>query len=555
MSMDARKWWKEGVVYQVYPRSFKDSNGDGIGDLNGVLEKLDYLKELGIDIIWLCPIFKSPNDDNGYDVSDYRDIMDEFGTMDDFDRLLAATHDRGMKMILDLVANHSSDEHQWFQESRKSKDNPYRDYYYWRKGDNGQPPSNWPSFFGGSTWEYDPATDEYYLHLFSKKQPDLNWENPKLRQEVHDIVRFWFEKGVDGFRMDVITAISKDLSFQDVPKDRFYEIIDNHYTNGPRIHEFLRELNSEVLSKYDIMTVGEGPGINLGNCLDYVGQDRNELDMIFHFDHMYIDHGPGGKYDPKPYDLVEFKKIFTQWDERLRKGGWGSIFLGNHDFSRIVSRFGNDKEYHAESAKLLATLLMTMRGTPYIYQGEEIGMTNVAFDSIEHYNDIEAKNAYHEAIKNGLDLDKFMKGVHEQGRDNSRTPFHWSHDSYAGFSSAKPWIGVNPNFKEINVDQQNNQSDSILNFYRSMVSFRKAHLTMVYGSYECLFPEHDQLYVYTRADADHQYLVLLNFSETILEYPGELSPSAQLVVNNYISPNESKVLRPWEAKVFECFDK
>ena len=372
-------WWKESVVYQIYPRSFKDANNDGIGDLKGIVQKIDYIRNLGVDVIWLCPIYKSPNDDNGYDISDYTDIMAEFGTMDDFDELLKAAHDRGLKIIMDLVVNHTSDEHPWFLASRKSKDNPYRDYYYWRKGSNGSAPNNWQSFFKGSAWEPDKNSEEYYLHLFSKKQPDLNWENPAVRQEVHNLMKFWLDKGIDGFRMDVIPLISKNIHFPDTDYKKFYDVIEHVYANGPRVHEFLREMHEKVLSKYDIMTVGEGPGVTPDNANLYVGCNRKELNMIFHFGHLYLGSGKNGKYDVAPWNLQEFKNIFNIWDKALAGDGWNSIFLGNHDFSRIVSRFGNDVQYRKESAKLLAMLLLSMRGTVFLYQGDEIGMTNVAF--------------------------------------------------------------------------------------------------------------------------------------------------------------------------------
>lgn len=388
-----RIWWKESVICQVYPRSFNDSNGDGIGDLRGIIEKLDYLKELGIDIIWLNPIYKSPNDDNGYDISDYTNIMDEFGTMADFDELLKGIHARGMRLVMDLVVNHSSDEHHWFQESRKSKDNPYRDYYFWRP----EPMNNWQSFFGGNVWEKDDLTGEYYLHLFSKKQPDLNWENPQVRQEVYHLMRFWLDKGIDGFRMDVIPFISKRTEFLDTNLPDFGNIIEDVYANGPKVHDYLQEMYREALAPYDIMTVGEGSGIppHLANL--YVGSDRNELSMIFHFGHMGIDHSARGRFDSKTWQLSDFKRIFNEWNEAVGEVGWINTFLDNHDFPRMVSRFANDQEYRVESAKLLATLLFTMRGTPCIYYGSEIGMTNITLDSWEDVQDIEAKNAYRAA--------------------------------------------------------------------------------------------------------------------------------------------------------------
>jgi oligo-1,6-glucosidase len=545
-----KTWWKEGIVYQIYPRSFYDSNGDGIGDLTGIIKKLDYIKSLGVDIIWLCPVYESPNDDNGYDISNYCQIMTEFGTMEHFDDLLLGIHRRKMKLIMDLVPNHSSDEHKWFKESRKSKHNPYRDYYFWRKGKNGQPPNNWPSFFGGSAWAYDDQTNEYYLHLFSKKQPDLNWENPELRKEIYKIIDFWFKKGIDGFRMDVITVISKDLAFPDIQTNNFIDIVDNQYANGPRVHEFLREMNQKVLKNYDVMTVGEGPGIKLTNCLDYVAADRNELNMIFHFDHMHIDHGPGGKYDPVSWDLPSFKRIFSLWDERLQEKGWGSIFLGNHDYPRIVSRFGNDQQYREESAKLLATMLLSLRGTSFIYQGDEIGMTNVSFPTIDDYRDLEGINAWNEALAKGDDMDGFLEIIHRQGRDNARTPIHWDDTPNGGFTKEEPWIKVNPNYRKINIKAQESNLRSVLNYYRAMIEFRKGNPTLVYGDYACLYPEHTKIYAYERWDEYSAYLVLLNFSDDDVRFESPISDSYKLKMNNYTSRNEKRDLRPWEAKVF-----
>ena len=422
-----KKWWKEGVVYQIYPRSYKDTTGNGLGDLEGIIQSLDYIQSLGVTMLWLCPIYESPNDDNGYDISDYRKISDDFGGNASFDRLLAAMHERGLKLIMDLVVNHSSDEHFWFEEAKQSKDNPYHDYYIWRGNDPTQQPNNWQSVFNGSVWKWNEATEEYFLHLFTQKQPDLNWENPKVRKEVYDIVDFWLSKGVDGFRMDVISLISKRLTFEDVPNDMsFIDVMEKVYANGPRVHEFLKEMNQEVLSKYDIVTVGEGPGVNLEHGPKYVSTKEKELNMVFHFDHLTIDFGPEGKYDPVPLDFIRFKTIFRQWDEALKNDGWNSIFLGNHDFSRIVSRFGNDGVYREQSAKLLATLLMTLRGTPYVYQGDEIGMTNVKHNSIDFYDDVETRNAWKAAEAEGKDMEQFLKAVYWQSRDNARTPMQWN---------------------------------------------------------------------------------------------------------------------------------
>ncbi len=550
-----KTWWKEAVVYQIYPRSFNDSNGDGIGDIQGVIQKLDYIKSLGVDIIWLCPVYKSPNDDNGYDISDYYDIMDEFGSMADFDQLLDGIHQRGMKLLMDLVVNHTSDEHHWFEESKKSKNNPKRDYFIWKSGKNGEPPNNWKSIFGGSAWEYDEQTGEYYLHLFTRKQPDLNWENEKVRNEVHDLMRFWLDKGVDGFRMDVISVISK-RNYEDSPYADMNSTINNVYANGPKIHEYLKELNEKVLSKYDVMTVGEGPGINLDNALNYVGESAKELNMIFHFGHMFLDQGVGGRFDPVSIDFIEFKKIFQQWDDRLKGEGWGSIFLGNHDFQRIVSRFGNDGQYRVESAKLLAMMLMTMRGTPYIYQGEEIGMTNVAFDSIEDYDDVETFNAYDEWLAQGKDSEEFLKIVHTMGRDNARTPMQWDSSENAGFTAGNPWLKLNPNYTAINVDQAEKDSNSILHFYRKMVQFRKDHPSLVYADFEIIQPYHEQVFAYWRWQDGESYLILLNFSEEEVEFQvgGQFDTSEmEVLIGNYWDELQRSgsefILRAWEGLV------
>lgn len=518
-----RTWWKESVVYQIYPRSFKDTSGNGIGDIAGIIEKLDYIKSLGVDIIWLCPVYESPNDDNGYDISDYRKISEEFGGDKVFDILLEKMHQKGLKLVMDLVFNHSSDEHYWFKESRKSKDNPYRDYYHWRPSKNGNPPNNWISIFSGSVWEHDAHTDEYYLHFFTKKQPDLNWENPKVRQEIYNIIEFWSDKGVDGFRMDVISMISKRTSFPDAELASFGDIIKTFYANGPKIHDYLHEMNQAVLSKYDIMTVGEGPGINLDNAHLYVGEERDELDMIFHFDHMFMDNGPGGKYDPIETNLVQFKAVFNSWDERLKNNGWGSIFLGNHDFSRMVSRFGNDTVYREASAKLLATLLLTLRGTVYIYQGDEIGMINVAYPSIDDHNDVETLNAWKDAEARGKNMDDFFKIVHLQSRDNARSPMQWDNTKHSGFTGSEPWLKVNPNYRSINVAGQENNPNSILNYYRDMVAFRKANPTLVYGDYECFDADHQTIYAYKRWDDNQELLILLNFSDDSNEWDSTLN--------------------------------
>ena len=546
-----RRWWKEGVVYQIYPRSFKDSSGNGIGDIYGIIEKLDYIKSLGVNMIWICPIYSSPNDDNGYDISDYRKISEEFGGNKAFDILLNEMHKRDLRLIMDLVANHSSDEHKWFEESKKGEDNPYHDYYFWKKGKSNKPPNNWISVFSGSVWEWDSNLKKYYLHSFTKKQPDLNWENPKVREEIYDILNFWFLKGVDGFRMDVISFISKRLDFPPAkPEATLSEMMENIYANGPRIHEYLKEMNEKVLSKYDIVTVGEGPGVNLNTGLKYVEENEKELDMVFHFDHLQIDFGPEGKFDPQPIDFIKFKKVFSDWDSLLRNKGWNSIFLGNHDFSRIVSRFGNDKKYRNESAKLLATLLMTLRGTPYVYQGDEIGMTNVKYPSIEHYDDIETRNAWKEAEEENKDMDVFLKAIHIQSRDNARTPLQWDASKFAGFSTTKPWIDVNENYNKINVELQQDNSDSILNYYREIIRIRKNNSTLIYGDFLDLEPSNKKLYIYKRWDQQKTYFIVLNFSDDKVQWDINNFESMRLVISNHKKSVYDKLLDAWEARVY-----
>ena len=540
-----QNWWKESVVYQIYPRSFKDSTGDGIGDLGGIIEKLNYLKELGIDVVWLSPIFQSPNDDNGYDVSDYCAIMEEFGTMEDFDRLLQGMHDRGLKMMLDLVPNHSSDEHLWFKESRKSKDNPYRDYYIWRD----QPASNWTSFFSGSAWEYDAVAEAYYLHLFSKKQPDLNWENPKVRQEIYDVMHFWFKKGVDGFRMDVLPFISKRLDFPDIDQNDFINAIIEVYANGPRLHEFLQEMNSEVMSRYDVMTMGECIGVKPHQALDYVSEDRNELNTLYHFDIVNINYGPGGKYDPIPWKLSKLKQIFHDWDTAVGDKGWINITLDNHDFPRMVSRFGNDEKYRVESAKMLSTLLLTMRGGPCIYQGSEIGMTNVAFGTLEEYDDVEVVNLYHEWKEAGRDTTPLLKAVQQQGRDNARTPMQWSAGLHAGFTTGSPWLTINSNYTEINVEDALADEQSILQYYKNMLAYRKANKTLIHGRLDILLPESEELFVYRRYDDEYDFLIMLNFTSNEVDIDKIDLSGYQLELSNVV--NADHKLTSWGAMVYK----
>lgn len=543
---NSQKWWKEAIVYQIYPRSFKDSNGDGVGDLRGIISKLDYIKNLGVDAIWLNPIFKSPNDDGGYDISDYYSIQPEFGTLNDFDELLAGMHERGLKLIMDLVLNHSSDEHPWFVESRKSKINAHRDYYFWKKGKNGGPPNNWPSFFGGSAWQLDEATGEYYLHLFSKKQPDLNWENEALRSEVYKLMKFWLDKGVDGLRLDVISAISKRTDFPDTDTTDFNETIRKYYSNGPRLKEFISEAKHKVLRQYpDVMTVGEGPGITPHNAMDYLN-NGNGLNMIFHFGHMFMDQGPGGRFDPIPWSMKDFRQVFKTWDDAFARNGWGSIFLGNHDFARMVSRWGDDNEHWEKSSKLLLTLLLSMRGTAFVFQGDEIGMTNTKLNSIGDSKDIETQNGWCEAQKKGMSESEFIKIANYAGRDNARTPMQWNAGREAGFTDGSPWMPVNPNKNQINVEQQETQTDSILNYFRAMASLRKAHPALTYGSYQPIEVGNEKIFSYFRESEKEKYQIVLNFSDESSIFPFE--QVGEKLMGNYNDKSEG--LRPWEAIVF-----
>ncbi|MGD6967727.1 glycoside hydrolase family 13 protein [Rossellomorea vietnamensis] len=554
-----KQWWKESVVYQIYPPSFMDSNGDGIGDIPGIISKLDYLKELGVDVIWLSPVYKSPNDDNGYDISDYQDIMDEFGTMDDWDQLLKEMHNRGMKLIMDLVVNHSSDEHKWFVESRKSKHNPYRDYYIWRKPKDGKEPNNWGSNFGGSAWEYDEETGEYFLHLFSKKQPDLNWENPELREDIYSMMKWWLDKGIDGFRMDVVNFISKveGLPDDEVKPGKKYASGRKYYRNGPKIHDYFKEMHKEVLSNYDVMTVGEMPGVNPEQARLYTGRDRDELNMVFQFSHMSLDNGKNGKWDLKPLYLPDLKENLTHWQTALEEDGWNSLYFNNHDQPRVVSRFGDDGKYHRESAKMLATVLHMMKGTPYVYQGEEIGMTNVRFSSIEEYEDIETLNFYNEQMETGEPVEKTMESIYVKGRDNARTPMQWNSSRNAGFTDSEPWLAVNPNYTEINTEVQVNNEDSIFNYYKKLIELRKQHDIIVYGKYELILGDHEKLYAYTRTLGDEKLLALCNsYGEDLeIELPEEVvSENASTLITNYkdgAKLAKTMKLQPYEAIVFQ----
>jgi oligo-1,6-glucosidase len=559
-----KKWWKECVVYQIYPRSFLDSNGDGVGDLRGILQKLDYLQALGIDVVWLSPVYRSPNDDNGYDISDYQQIMAEFGTMADFDLLLEQMHRRGIRLVMDLVVNHTSDEHPWFVESRKSKDNPYRDFYIWRPGVAGHEPNNWGSSFGGSAWQYDPATDEYYLHLFSKKQPDLNWENPRLRREIYAMMHWWLKKGVDGFRMDVINMISKAPGLPDAaaaPGER-YQFAAEHVMNGPRLLEYLAEMKEEVLRHYDILTVGETPLVTTRHAAALTNEDSGFLNMVFQFEHMALDSTSdslGGRDSLAPWKLADLKAVMSRWEKDLEGRGWNSNYLNNHDQPRQVSHFGDDGKYRVESAKLLGTFVHLLQGTPFIYQGEEIGMTNVAFDSIADYNDIETVNMYHELVdEKGKDPQAILKVIHAKSRDNARTPMQWSAGPQAGFTSGKPWLKVNPNYPAINVEQALADPDSIFHYYQKLIRLRKTTPAVVYGAYDLILPEHPQIYAFTRTLGDERLLVALNFSPdpAVFDLPAHLAsaPAALLIANYPVDPAEGLpprfTLRPYEARVY-----
>ncbi|MBM6668132.1 alpha-glucosidase [Lacrimispora saccharolytica] len=550
-----KAWWKEAVVYQIYPRSFMDSNGDGIGDINGITSRLDYLKELGVDVLWLSPVYQSPNDDNGYDISDYQAIMEEFGTMEDFDRMLEGIHARGMKLVMDLVVNHTSDEHPWFVESRKSKDNPYRDYYIWREGKDGKEPNNWGSCFSGSAWEYDKTTDMYYLHLFSKKQPDLNWDNPKVRDEVFQMMNWWCEKGIDGFRMDVISLISKKPGLPDGYQAPGALYGDSGCANGPHVHEYLQEMNQKVLSHYDLMTVGECAGVTIEEAKKYANADGRELSMVFQFEHVEA-NGPMGKWTDERVQLKDFKTTMSKWQTELEGKAWNSLFLGNHDQARSVSRFGNDApEYRAVSAKMLVTCLHMMQGTPYVYQGEELGMTNCPFPTLEDLRDIESINAFHELTEAGkVNPEDMMRYIRLRGRDNARTPMQWDDGANAGFTTGTPWIMVNPNYTEINAKTEMEDPDSVFRYYQKIIGLRKKEKVMVYGTYQLLDPDNEKLYVYTRTLDNEKLLVICNFTEEEETYsvPEEFSKGEVLISSYHREKAEKEImLKPYEALVLK----
>ena len=555
MNNEKHAWWKEAVIYQIYPRSFQDSNGDGIGDLNGVTMRLDYLKKLGIDVIWLSPVYKSPNDDNGYDISDYRDIMTEFGTMEDFDRMLAAAHERGIKIVMDLVVNHTSDEHKWFIESRKSKDNPYRDYYIWKDPKDGHEPTNWGSNFSGSAWKFDETTGQYYLHLFSEKQPDLNWENPKVRDAVYDMMTWWCDKGIDGFRMDVISMISKVQSYPDGELfDGVYGNANPYVCNGPRVHEFLQEMNRRVLSRYDIMTVGEAAGVTVEEAKRYANNEGTELGMVFHFEHTDGSSNSEsviGKWTVNPPRLTYVRGILNKWQTELEGKAWGSLYWDNHDQPRAVSRFGNDsKEWREVSAKMLATVLHMQKGTPYVYQGEEFGMTNMHFESIDDCRDIEEINAYQQYVTDHklVDAETMLRCFDTIARDNARTPVQWDASANAGFTTGTPWIKVNPNYTEINAEAALADPNSVFYYYQKLIRLRHTTPIIVYGTFRPLLPDSEVLYAYEREMDGKVLTVAANWTDREQECTLFDDLAGEELISNYDS-HRTGILQPYEARV------
>lgn len=548
----SKQWWKEIVAYQVYPRSFYDSNGDGIGDLPGLIEKLDYLKELGIDLIWVCPIFDSPNDDNGYDIRDYKAILDEFGTMEDCDRLIEEVHKRDMKIIFDLVVNHTSDEHEWFIESRSSKDNPYRDYYIWHEGDEeGNRPNNWESIFSGSVWEYDEQTEEYYMHVFSKKQPDLNWENPAVRQDVYSLINWWLDKGIDGFRVDAISHIKKREGFPDMPNPLNKDVVPSYdgHMNQPGIDKFLTELAAETFNNYDIMTVGEANGVSIKDAEQWVGEESGYFDMIFQFEAL----GLWGERDGEVFDLRDYKQVLTKWQEGLDGIGWNALYIENHDLIRAVSAMGDDGTLRKTSAKALGMMYFFMQGTPFIYQGQEIGMTNVQFEELTDYDDIQSVNRARQMMKEGTSREEAMNYIYASSRDNVRTPMQWNAQPEAGFTTGTPWLGVNPNYADINVVESLKDPNSIYHFYKEMIALRRDNEALIYGSYELVLPLHKQVYAYKRQGESETYLIVVNVFNDSAEV--DLTPFdlKELVLTNYEVPNSLEKdiqLRPYEARLY-----
>ena len=547
-----KKWWKEAVAYQIYPRSFMDSNNDGIGDLQGIISKLDYLKDLGIDVIWICPVYKSPNDDNGYDISDYQDIMSDFGTMEDFNELLSEIHKRNMKIIIDLVINHTSDEHPWFIESRSSKQNPKRDWYIWREGKDNKEPNNWESIFKGSAWEYDENTKEYYLHLFSKKQPDLNWENEDMRNEIYKMINWWLDKGIDGLRVDAISHINKEEGLVDMdnPDNLKYVPSFDKHMNVEGIHDYLRELKENTFSKYDIMTVGEANGVKAEQATDWVGENDGKFNMLFQFEHIDL-------WNSSEFNLPNLKKVWNKWQVNLENDGWNALFIENHDITRVVSSWGDDTRFLKESAKALGLLYFMHKGTPFIYQGQEIGMTNVKFNDINEYDDIRSINEYNQLINQGMSPKDALEHIWNTSRDNTRTPMQWDDSLNAGFSKSNPWIHVNPNYKYINVKEQLEDDDSILNFYKKMIKIKKSSECLIYGKYNLILEDDTNIFAYERILNDEKFLVICNLKSESSNYKYEklTLKYENLILSNYNVDAHKDLnnfeLKPWEARLYK----
>lgn len=541
-------WWKEAVAYQIYPRSFNDSNGDGIGDLRGITEKLDYLKDLGIDLIWICPMYKSPNDDNGYDISDYQGIMEEFGTMDDFDELLAECHARNIKLIIDLVINHTSDEHPWFLESKSSKDSEKRDWYIWKEGKEDAEPNNWESIFTGSAWEYDENTAEYFLHIFSKKQPDLNWKNKNVRKALYEMINWWLDKGVDGFRIDAISHINKEKDFMDMPNPKglkYVSSFDKHM-NVKGIHKYLKELKDETFAKYDIVTVGEANGVSSKEAPQWVSEEKGKFNMLFQFEHLSLwesDNHTG-------FSPLKYKQILSKWQKALDGKGWNALFIENHDITRVVSRWCDEKKYFDLASKAFGLTYFMLKGTPFIYQGQEIGMTNVKFEHIDMYDDIHSLNSYKEKLAEGMSEMEAIESVYKHSRDNARTPMQWNDSKYAGFSTKKPWISVNKNYKTINVENQLKDPHSVLNFYKTIIKLKKTSKALIYGTYKLLLPKSKYIFAYERELEGEKYLVVSNLNSKIVKIPSNsLNLTGELILSNY-NENSSVSLAPWECRIY-----
>ncbi len=550
-----KKWWKELIAYQIYPKSFMDSNGDGIGDIQGIISKLDYLKDLGIDLIWLCPMYKSPNHDNGYDISDYKDILDEFGTMDDFNELLSEVHNRGMKLIIDLVINHTSHEHPWFIESRSSRDNPKRDWYIWREGKGDEEPNNWESIFKGSAWEFCENSEQYYLHLFAKEQPDLNWENKEVRNELYKMINWWLDKGIDGFRVDAISHIKKEEGLKDMdnPEGLKYVSSFEKHMNVEGINSHLKELKEETFSKYDIVTVGEANGVSADEADHWVAEDEGTFNMIFQFEHLNLwnyEEGQG-------FDVKAYKDVLTNWQNSLEGKGWNALFIENHDIPRVVSTWGNDKEYLTECAKAFGAIYFLQKGTPFIYQGQELGMTNVKYHSISEYDDVKTINTYNERIENGVSEEIALKEAWVTSRDNSRTPMQWNSNKNAGFTCGKPWIGVNENYKTINVEVEERDENSVLNFYKKLIRLKKSNEALIYGVYDLILEEDENIFAYTRTLNNHKFLIMANLTEEKAKYIYEKEKlnSKDLILNNYeVCAHENLTeftLKPYECRVYK----